>query len=184
MGNNKPNILVIAGGVLCLVSMLLGYVEFNAIVIKVPISWGNVARFVNNLLYAVPVVGLLMLLAGVVGNQAFQSVSAVAAVILCVWYLFVHRDILQGDAIRMLMGANTMLSQLIEGQGLTMEDISKGAQVLSFFLRLSWGYILLAVGTALNVVGIFFNPAAGGSSVKRVVSSYDESSDSNDYDRY
>ena len=125
MGNNKPNILVIAGGVLCLVSMLLGYVEFNAIVIKVPISWSNVARFVNNLLYAVPVVGLLMLLAGVVGNQAFQSVSAVAAVILCVWYLFVHRDILQGDAIRMLMGANTMLSQLIEGQGLTMEDISR-----------------------------------------------------------
>lgn len=168
MDKNSPNMLTMIGAVLCLVSMLLGYVEFDAIFVSVPISWASVARYANNLLYVIPVIGVLMLLAGLVGVRQFTAVVTVGAAAVCIWYLFAHRDILNGDAMRWLLSANTLLAEFVEGeQGINMEDVNAASVILGMFLKLGWGYVLFVLGTLMSIAGIFIDPVRRGSGKKK-----------------
>lgn len=162
----KLSPVILVGGVLCLVSMLLPYLSIRVLGLAgFPVSWASCARYLNNILYAVPVVGVLVLVSGMVDSKGFQALTTVLGLVVVVWYLVVYRKPLNGDALRYLIGANAMLSSFLN-TGVDASSLQAAATMLEPFMHVGLGFIVFVVGVVLNGIGIILDfgiPTGGGS---------------------
>lgn len=158
----KLNPIILAGGVLCLVSMLLSYLSIRILgVVSLPIRWAICARYLNHVLYAVPVVGTLILVSGLVDSKPFQLVATAAGLVVVIWYFIVYRNPLNGDAINYILGANVLISNFV-GTDVNLNDIQAVAMILDPFMHIGLGFILFIAGTCLSGVGAFLQVGIGG----------------------
>ena len=162
---SRINLVTLAGALLCLGSMLLSYIKISAIVISFPVSWVNVAGYANHLLYAVPVIGALLLLSGILDSRGFRLAAMGLGVIFCIYYICAYRNVLNGDLVTYLAEANLLTSAI----GLDISDVQQAIVYLKPLIRLGTGAYVMFVGVFLSIVGLFVGnlPAKRASTQRR-----------------
>ena len=153
----KLNPVVLAGGVLCLVSMIFSYLSIRILgLVGFPVLWATCARFLNNVLYGVPVVGVLMLISGLIDNRAIQLGVTFLGLVVIVWYLVTFRNPLNGEAIGYITTANALISNFVD-TGISAGDFQTAATALSPFMHVGTGFLMFIGGTVLCGAGAVLN---------------------------
>lgn len=169
----KLNPVVLVGGVLCLVSMIFSYLSIRILgLVGFPIGWATCARYLNNVLYGVPIVGVLMLVSGLIDSRPIQLVVTVLGLVVIVWYLVTYRNPLNGEAIGYIVTANSLISNFVN-TGINAGDFQTAATALAPFMHVGLGFLLFVGGTVLSGIGTLLNIgfSTGGGSGKKSSSS-------------
>ena len=157
----KLNVVTLVGAIMCLASMLFSYVSIDLFVVSFGIKWANAAQYTNYVLYAIPVIGVLLLLSSVVEIRPLLWVSVVAAIGVGVYYLITYRNILNGDMVMWLHSTNALLSQYVD-----VGDLQYAVEYLKPFLKLGTGAWIYLISCLVSVVGVFIDAAMPSSSKK------------------
>lgn len=161
----KLNPIILVGGVLCLVSMLFSYLSIRILgIVSFPVQWSICARYLNHVLYMVPVAGVLILVGGLIDSKPYQAFATLVGLVVVVWYFAVYRNPLNGDAVSYILGASVLVSNYV-GKSVNASDIQGVATLLAPFMHVGIGFILFIIGTCLSGLGIIldFGIATGGS---------------------
>lgn len=169
----KLNVVTFVGAILCLASMLFSYVSLDLILISFGIKWVHAAQYTNYVLYAIPVIGVMLLLSSIVEIKPLLWISTAAAVGVAVYYLATYRNILNGDLVLWLHSTNALLSEYVD-----VGDLQAAVAYLKPFLRLGTGAWIYLISCLVSLVGIFVDAAMPGTTAKKKSSSSNNSGNS------
>ena len=162
MGKGKVNLVALIGAVFCLASLLFAYVSLDLFLFRMGIKWVTAAQFTNYVLYAIPFIGLMMLIGSLIDLKPLLWVSVLAGVGIAIYYMVTFRNILNGDLLLWIQSTNTLLAEYVN-----MEDIQLAIDTLRPFLQLGSGAWLYMIGCILGIVGGVIGLAAPASAPRQ-----------------
>jgi len=164
----KLNIVILIGAVLCLASMLFSYLSIDLFIVSFGIKWDKAAQYTNYVLYAVPVIGILLLMSGVVDIKPLAIFSTVAAIIVGIYYVATFRNVLNGDLVMWLNSANALIQDSI-GEYVNANDLQKAIEYLKPFTKMGTGAWIYLLSCLVSLVGVFvsFLDVSGSGSKSR-----------------
>jgi len=168
----KFNPIILIGGIMCLASMLMGFVKFKMLVTLYTINWADAARYLEEVLYVIPIVGVLMIVCSFLDNKIFHGIVFAAAVTVCIWYGITYDNVLDYETIVwMLNSGGALLEWVCEQVGInfSVENISQNdliliQEVLKSCLRVGRGFKLFIGGTVVTGIGAVLGAVVLGSS--------------------
>ena len=158
----KLNVVTFVGAILCLASMLFSYVSIDLILISFGIKWVHAAQYTNYVLYAIPVIGVMLLLSSIVEIKPLLWISTAAAIGVAVYYLITYRNILNGDLVLWLHSTNALISEYVD-----VGDLQAAVAYLKPFLRLGTGAWIYLISCLVSLVGVFVDAAMPGTTAKK-----------------
>ena len=166
----KLNVVTFVGAILCLASMLFSYVSLDLILISFGIKWVHAAQYTNYVLYAIPVIGVMLMLSSIVEIKPLLWISTAAAIGIAVYYLITYRNILNGDLVLWLNSTNAILRDTVS-QYVEVGDLQAAVAYLKPFLRLGTGAWIYLISCLVSLVGVFVDAAMPGTTAKKKSSS-------------